>query len=147
MDDSPVIFVVDDDESVRTAVRRLLLALHLPIRLFGSAEQFLSEIERGARGCLVLDLKLPGMSGLQLQQELVSAQWKLPVVFITAHEDEDSRKTALGMGAINYLRKPFDRRQFLESVNTAVARAAEAREAREAPDARDAPDARENGSP
>ena len=80
LDESPVIFVVDDDESVRTAVRRLLLALHLPIRLFGSAEQFLSEIDRGACGCLVLDLKLPGMSGLQLQQEMVASHWKMPVV-------------------------------------------------------------------
>jgi len=121
-----VIFVVDDDESVRTAVRRLLLALHLPVRLFASAEQFLSDTERGGggvRGCLILDLKLPGMSGLQLQEQLVQEEWKLPIVFISAHDDEESRDAALRMGAISYLRKPFDRQQFLESVNKAVAAA------------------------
>jgi FixJ family two-component response regulator len=121
--DPPVIFVVDDDASVRTAVRRLLLSLHLPIRLFGSAEQFLSETERGARGCLVVDLKLPGMSGLQLQEELLSMQWKLPVIFITAHDDDESKDAALQMGAISYLRKPFDRQQFLDSVLAAVGQA------------------------
>ena len=118
-----MIFVVDDDASVRTAVRRLLLSLHLPIRLFGSAEQFLSETEHGARGCLVVDLKLPGMSGLQLQEELLSTQWKLPVIFITAHDDDESKDAALQMGAISYLRKPFDRQQFLDSVLAAVGQA------------------------
>jgi FixJ family two-component response regulator len=130
--DSPVIFVVDDDASVRSAVRRLLLSLHLPVRLFASAEQFLSDTERtvggeggvrGLRGCLILDLKLPGMSGLQLQEQLVQEEWKLPIVFISAHDDEESRDAALRMGAISYLRKPFDRQQFLESVNKAVAAA------------------------
>jgi two-component system, LuxR family, response regulator FixJ len=121
--DALVIFVVDDDESVRTAVRRLLLVLRLPIRLFSSAEQFLSDTERSVRGCLILDLKLPGMSGLQLQEQLVDKEWKLPIVFISAHDDEESRDAALRMGAISYLRKPFDRQQFLESVNKAVAAA------------------------
>ena len=120
--DPPQIFVVDDDASVRTAVRRLLLSLHYPVRLFGSAEQFLADIRRGTRGCLILDLRLPGMSGLQLQRQLVSEDWKMPIVFISAHDDDESRNAALRMGAISYLRKPFERQQFLESVQTAISR-------------------------
>ena len=117
---SHVIFVVDDDASVRTAVRRLLMSLHYPVRLFASAEQFLSQTDSQARGCLVLDLRLPGMTGLQLQQQLCDQDWKLPVVFITAHQDDESRDLALRRGAVAYLRKPFERDQLLGSVRTAL---------------------------
>ena len=121
----PVIFVVDDDASVRTAIRRLLLSLHLPVRLFASAEQFLSRTDRTARGCLVLDLRLPGMTGLQLQKQLVTDEWKLPVIVVTAHDDEESRDASLRLGAISYLRKPFDRQQFLKSIHAAIAQSQE----------------------
>jgi FixJ family two-component response regulator len=119
--DSPVIFVIDDDLSVRDAIRRLLLSLRLPVKLFGSAEQFLAHVTRTARGCLILDLRLPGMSGLQLQQQLIAQEWKLPIIFVTARDDEETRQTALRQGAIAFLRKPFDRKQFLESVHRALA--------------------------
>ena len=118
---SQVIFVVDDDTSVRTAVRRLLLSLRYPVRLFASAEEFLSQTDSDARGCLVLDVRLPGMTGLQLQQHLCNQDWKLPVVFITAHDDDESRDLALRRGAIAYLRKPFDREGFLGGVRRALA--------------------------
>jgi FixJ family two-component response regulator len=119
--DPPVIFIVDDDASVRTAIRRLLLSLRLPVRLFASAEHFLAQTKCGTRGCLILDLRLPGMSGLQLQKHLASLEWKLPTIVVTAHDDDASRDAALRMGAITYLRKPFDRQQFLTSVHAAVA--------------------------
>jgi FixJ family two-component response regulator len=118
---SPVIFVVDDDADVRTAVRRLLLALRHPVRLFGSAEQFLSDTDRGSSGCLILDVRLPGMTGPQLQQRLSDLSWELPIVFITAHEDPHSRDAALRNGAIAYLPKPFAGDELLTSVRRALA--------------------------
>lgn len=118
---SPVIFVVEDDASVRTAIRRLLLTLRYPVRLFASAEEFLSQIDSDARGCLVLDVRLPGMNGLELQQQLCDQEWKLPVVFVTAHDDDELRDLALRRGAIAYLRKPFERDGLLSGVRDALA--------------------------
>ena len=119
--DPPVIFVVDDDASVRKAIRRLLLCLNLPVRVFASAEQFLAATKSGTRGCLILDLRLPGMGGLQLQEHLASREWKLPTIIVTATEDDSLRDASLRMGAVAYLRKPFDHKQFLASVHAAVA--------------------------
>jgi FixJ family two-component response regulator len=121
MTEEPVIFVVDDDASVRTAIRRLLMSLHLPVRLFASAEQFLAQIDRTARGCLILDLRLPGMTGLQLQDHIVAQDWKLPVIMVTAHDEADTKAAALRMGAIAYVCKPFDRQELLASVHAALA--------------------------
>jgi FixJ family two-component response regulator len=120
MDPPQTIFIVDDDASVRTAMRRQLLSLNLPVLLFASAEQFLAETARTARGCLILDLRLPGMSGLELQQRLAAENWKLPIVIVTARDDDTDRETALQKGAIAYLRKPFEQEQFLASVRAAV---------------------------
>jgi len=117
----PQIFVVDDDASVRTAIRRLLLPLKMPVRLFASAEEFLSATPVGTKGCLVLDLRLPGMTGQQLQQRVIDQEWKLPIIIVTAHDDDADRDAALRLGAVAYLRKPFDRQQFFTSVHTAVA--------------------------
>jgi two-component system, LuxR family, response regulator FixJ len=120
---SPVIFVVDDDAFVRAAVRRLLLSIRLPVRLFASAEQFLADTDHGAPGCLILDVRLPGMDGLQLQQRLAERDWPLPVIFISAHDDDGaSRDAAMRRGAVAYLRKPFDRNQLLTSVRGALGR-------------------------
>jgi FixJ family two-component response regulator len=118
---SPVIFVVDDDAAVRRAVRRLLLGLRHPVRLFGSAEQFLSDTDLGSQGCLILDVRLPGMTGPQLQQRLGDLKWELPVIFITAHEDPHSRDAALRNGAVAYLPKPFPGDALLTSVRRALA--------------------------
>src|SRR5687767_11165613 len=106
MTEDPVIFVVDDDASVRTAIRRLLMSVHLPVRMFASAEQFLEQNDRTARGCLILDVRLPGMSGLQLQDELIKRQWKLPVIIVTAHDEAEAKASALRLGAIAYVSKP-----------------------------------------
>jgi len=117
---SPIVFVVDDEISVRRAVRRLVLSLRHPVRLFSSAEQFLSLTEPGTRGCLILDMRLPGISGLELQQRLAEQNWKLPVIFISAHEDAEARAAALRRGAIDYLPKPFSCDQLLASVRRAM---------------------------
>jgi len=120
--DPPVIFVVDDDKSVRDAIRRLLLSLDISIRSYASAEEFLDDTAPGTRGCLILDMRLPGMSGTQLQRHLNKQEWKLPIVFVTAYDDDDARESSLRLGALSYLLKPFDRQEFLASVNAAIAR-------------------------
>lgn len=117
----PAIFIVDDDASVRTAVRRLLRSVHQSTRLFSSAEQFLAHADPGARGCLILDVRLPGMSGLQLQKHLASRAWQLPLIFITAHDDAAAREAAVRGGAIDYLPKPFECERLLASVRRALA--------------------------
>lgn len=119
----PVIFVIDDDPSVRVAVRRLLLSLSHPVQLFGSAEEFLAQADASACGCVILDVSLPGMNGLQLQQRLSDDAWNLPVIFITAlDDDEETRRTALHRGAVAYLQKPFQRERLLQSVHDALQR-------------------------
>jgi FixJ family two-component response regulator len=119
--DAPVIFVIDDDAAVRRAIRRLLLSLHLPVRVFASAEDFLSHTEFGTHGCLILDVRLPGMDGLELQKHLLDQGWKLPSIIVTAHPDDEMRDLALRRGAVAYFRKPFERQQLLTSVNAAIA--------------------------
>jgi two-component system, LuxR family, response regulator FixJ len=116
----PVIFVVDDDASVRRAVRRLLTSLRHTVRVFASAEQFLADTVGGAHGCLILDVRLPGISGLQLQKELAERNSTLPVIFITAHDDAESRSAALRGGATDYLAKPFDCEKLVASVHRAL---------------------------
>jgi two-component system response regulator FixJ len=117
---SPIVFVVDDEVSVRGAVRRLVLPLRHPVQLFSSAEQFLSLTKSGTPGCLILDMRLPGITGLQLQQRLAEQNWKLPVIFVSAHEDAEARAAALRCGAIDYLRKPFSCDQLLACVRLAL---------------------------
>jgi FixJ family two-component response regulator len=114
-------YVVDDDASVRRAIRRLLHSFHRPVRLFASAEEFLAGTTEGAQGCLILDLRLPGMTGIQLQRVLQEKGWKLPVIIVSAQDDDESREETQKLGAIAYLRKPFDRQQFLCSIQKALA--------------------------
>jgi FixJ family two-component response regulator len=118
---SPAIFLVDNDAAVRVAMRRLLVPLRAQVRAFASAEQFLREVPRGAEGCLILDVSLSGMTGLQLQERLNESEWRLPVIFTTGHDDEQSRDAAMRKGAIAYLCKPFDCDVLLAAVRHALA--------------------------
>jgi FixJ family two-component response regulator len=117
---SPVIYLIDNDAAVRAAVQRLLSPLRRPVRAFASAEHFLREVNRGAEGCLILDVSLSGMTGLQLQERLNESEWKLPVIFTTGQEDEQWRDLALRKGAVAYLRKPFDGEMLLSAVRNAI---------------------------
>jgi FixJ family two-component response regulator len=117
----PTVFVVDDDASVRTALRRLLAPLRHPVRLFASAEQFTTGIDSHASGCLVMDVRLPGMSGLELQQRMAEQGWILPIIFVTSQDDTATREAALSRGAADYLPKPFSCDRLLESVRRALA--------------------------
>jgi FixJ family two-component response regulator len=117
---TPTVFVVDDDPSVRTAVERLLMSVGLPCETFASAPEFLQRAEMGLNGCLVLDVRMPGPSGLDLQRMLVSSGNDIPIIFVTAHADVPLTVRAMKEGALEVLTKPFDDQAFLDLVNSAL---------------------------
>ena|SRR5438270_10875389 len=114
------VVVVDDEESVREAVRRLLAAAGLAVKSFASAEDFLKFDELIATGCLVADIRMPGMSGLDLLTELNRKRLPIPTIFITAHGDEHLRMQAMRAGAVKFLPKPVDGATLLASVQAAL---------------------------
>ena len=117
---APTVFVVDDDPSVRTAVERLLTSVGLPCETFGSATEFLRRVDAGVLGCLVLDVRMPGPSGLDLQRMLVNSGNDIPIIFVTAHADVPLTVRAMKEGALEVLTKPFDDQAFLDLVNKAL---------------------------
>jgi FixJ family two-component response regulator len=114
-----VVSVVDDDESFRAALQRLLKSAGFPVRSFASAEDFLKSGQQHDTGCLIADIRMPGMSGLDLQAKLNADHCLIPTIFITAHGDEKMRLQAMRGGAVRFLGKPFDDAILLESVRTA----------------------------
>src|SRR3954451_19806553 len=116
----PTVFVVDDDPSVRTAVERLLLSVGLPCETFASAPDFLRRAESGLNGCLVLDVRMPGPSGLDLQRMLAGTGNDNSIIFVTAHADVPLTVRAMKEGALEVLMKPFDDQAFLDLVNSAL---------------------------
>jgi len=114
-----LVFIVDDDESVRKALKRLLKANGYRAMTFASAEDFLLGGLVPGAGCMILDVQLPGMSGLDLQDKLASSGSNYPVIFITAHDNPQWQERALELGAVAYLRKPFDQQPLLEAVQAA----------------------------
>lgn len=117
---TPAVAIVDDDESMREAVRSLLQAAGLRARAFSSAEEFLSSGQQYEIACLIADIRMPGMSGLDLQARLNAEQVKIPIIFITAHGDPRMRMQALRAGAVEFLAKPFDGERLLDSVRAAL---------------------------
>jgi FixJ family two-component response regulator len=115
-----MVIVVDDEESVRTAVQRLLRAAGLNVMSFPSAEEFLNSDQLNAVGCLVADIRMPGMSGLDLLTELNRQHLPIPTIFITAHGDEDLRMQAMRAGAVKFLSKPVDGATLLAGVRAAL---------------------------
>jgi two-component system response regulator FixJ len=128
---SPTVFVVDDDESVRGSLHFLLRSAGLESRAFGSAPEFLGAYDPAQPGCLVLDVRMPGMSGLELQQELNLRGAVIPVVFITGHGDIPMAVEAMQHGAHDFLQKPFRDEDLIERVRRALAKDAKARAALE----------------
>ncbi len=122
----PVIFVVDDDDAMRHSLEFLLATLGQPVRAFASAEAFLADWDPGQPGCLVLDVRMPGMSGLQLQRALVERAAALAIVFISGHGDIPMVVRAMQAGAIVFLEKPFNDQDLLDHVAAGLARSAEA---------------------
>ncbi|HEX3561086.1 MAG TPA: response regulator [Pyrinomonadaceae bacterium] len=115
-----VIAIVDDDESVRQALRRLINSVGFKVETFASAEEFLSSARAPGPDCLILDVRLPGMSGLELQSRLVAANYQLPIIFISAYDDGQTRLRALAAGAIELLPKPFSAEALFEAINSAL---------------------------
>jgi FixJ family two-component response regulator len=120
MGTSPLISVVDDDESVRESLPDLLREFGFAAEAFSSAEEFLASDFLAQTRCLVLDIAMPGMTGPDLQQELVRRRQEIPIVFITAHADEAVRSSMLERGAVECLFKPFTETALLEALNAAV---------------------------
>ena len=115
-----MVAVIDDDEAFRTALQRLLKAAGFPVRSFASAEDFLKSGQQHETGCLITDIRMPGMSGLDLQAKLGAEHCPIPTIFITAHGDEKMRLQAMRGGAVKFLAKPFDGAILLEAVFVAL---------------------------
>jgi FixJ family two-component response regulator len=116
----PVISVVDDDESVRQSLGGLMRSVGFGVKVFSSAEEFLNSDDPRKTNCLILDVRMPGMDGFELQRRLEAGQYEIPVIFITAHGDEDLRQRALIAGAVDYLLKPFSEEALLSAVQAAL---------------------------
>jgi FixJ family two-component response regulator len=115
-----VVAIVDDDESIRDALHGLMRAAGFPALAFASGEEFLNSGELERTACLIADIRMPGMSGLELQSELKKDHRRIPIIFITAQGDEKMRMQALRAGAVRFLTKPLDRGVLLDSVRTAL---------------------------
>ncbi len=115
-----MIAIVDDDESVRSALEGLMKEAGFPALAFASAEEFLNSGEHRHTACLIADIRMPGMSGLELQSKLNTDHHRIPIIFITAQGDEKMRMQALRAGAVEFLTKPFDDEGLLDSVRAAL---------------------------
>jgi FixJ family two-component response regulator len=119
---APTVFVVDDDSSLRRAIKRLLESVGVQVELFGSAHEFLQAKRPDAPSCLVLDIRLPGISGLEFQRELAYANIHTPIIFITAHGDIPMTVRAMKAGAVEFLTKPFRDQDLLDAIQQALQR-------------------------
>jgi FixJ family two-component response regulator len=119
-ENTKVIAIVDDDAAVRVALEGLLRSAGLTARAFDSAERFIESGQQFQIGCLIADIRMPGMSGLELQSKLNSEQCRIPIIFITAHGDAQMRMQALRAGAVEFLAKPFNDEVLLETVRAAL---------------------------
>jgi FixJ family two-component response regulator len=115
-----LVAIVDDDDSMRSALQGLLQSAEFPSQSFASAEEFLQSGQQHQIACLIADIRMPGMSGLELQAQLNAERCRIPIIFITAHGDEKMRMQALRAGAVEFMAKPFDDGALLESVRAAL---------------------------
>jgi len=120
--DKPVVFVIDDDESVCRSLRRLMKSVGHNVRTFTSAEDFLNQGCQNAPGCLVLDVRMPGMSGLELQEKLAESGSTMPIIFISAHEDTQVREQAMKAGATAFIQKPFEDKVIFDTIHSAFSK-------------------------
>lgn len=114
-----LVAIIDDSELVRSSLEGLMKLVGIPALAFAHAEEFLSFDRKGEIACLILDIRLPGMSGLELQSKLNAEHYKIPIIFITAHGDEKARMRALRAGAVEFLTKPYDDDALVQSVRAA----------------------------
>jgi FixJ family two-component response regulator len=120
MSDIPLIVVVDDDAAIREAVQSLIRSMGLRAEVFASAQDFLQSGRLQDTACLIVDVRMPRMSGLELQHQLATAHCPIPIIFITAHGDEETRGCALRAGAVDFLDKPFSDEVLLRAIQVAL---------------------------
>ena len=120
LEKTKMVAIVDDDDLMRSALQGLLKSVGLPAQAFASAEEFLKSGQQRQARCLIADIRMPGMSGLELQAQLNAECCKIPIIFITAHGDEKMRMQALRAGAVEFMAKPFDDEALIESVRAAL---------------------------
>jgi len=128
----PTVFIIDDDPSVRKSLSRLVRSLGFGSESFASAEEFLGRERYDGLGCIVLDVRMPGLSGMELQDELVKGEFSMPIIFITGHGDIPMSVQAMKKGAVDFLPKPFDDDELLEAVQKAIEKDREAKAERSA---------------
>jgi len=121
-DPDPIVYVVDDDAAVRDAVERLIASVGLRVQTYGSTREFLSGKRAESPACLVLDVRLPDASGLELQRELAEANFPIPIIFITGHADVPMTVRAMKAGAVEFLTKPFRGQELLDAIQEAIAK-------------------------
>jgi len=118
----PIVFVVDDDPSVRTSTERLVRSAGFKVKTFGSAREFLESFRPEGPACLVLDVRLPGQSGLDLQRELTGSGVQIPIIFMTGHGDIPMSVRAMKGGAVEFLTKPYRKNDLLEAIRASIER-------------------------
>ena len=119
---APLISIVDDDDSLRRSLGNLLRSLGFRVQEFASAQAFIGSQNARETACLILDVRMPGMNGLDLQRHIAASGWRVPIVFITSHADDDARTRALAVGAVGFLSKPFREQEILDAINAALSR-------------------------
>jgi FixJ family two-component response regulator len=119
---APTVFVIDDDKAIRSAIKNLLESVGLRAEVFSTPREFLKTEPRDKPGCLVLDVRLPGASGLDFQRELAKAKVEIPVIFITGHGDIPMSVQAMKAGAVDFLTKPFRDQDLLDAIQKAIGR-------------------------
>ncbi|MFC1489299.1 response regulator transcription factor [Thermodesulfobacteriota bacterium] len=114
------VFIVDDDAPVRTALKRLIQSIGLKVKTFDSAQAFLEHGPHDGPACLVLDVRMPGMSGIELQEQLTNSGLRMPIIFITGHGNIPMSVEAMKAGAVDFIEKPFDDQKLIDAINIAI---------------------------
>ncbi len=116
----PIISIVDDDDFFRNSLDNLIRSVGFRVQGFSSAEAFLNSDQVRDTACLILDVRMPGMSGLELQRQIVAANWRIPIIFVTSYADGDEKVQALEAGAVDYLYKPFREEDLINAIDAAL---------------------------
>jgi FixJ family two-component response regulator len=117
---NPLIAIVDDDDALRHSLDNLIRSVGFRAQGFSSAEAFLGSNQAHETACLILDVRMPGMNGLELQRQMVAASWQIPIIFITSHADDDAQARALEAGAVAFLYKPCREEDLLNAIDAAL---------------------------
>lgn len=120
MSGAPVISIVDDDDALRNSLEDLIRSIGFWTQGFPSAEEFLNSNQARDTACLILDVRMSGMSGLDLQHQTIAANWQIPIIFVTSHVDDVARERALDAGAVAFLYKPFHEEELLHAIDAAL---------------------------